>query len=334
MEPTANRIDDSAAELWNRAIVIDGLGVTATNYEAQIAAGVTATNATLASRLAGFPEAVARIDDYLSMIELSEGKALLVTSADDIIRAKERGALGVILGFQTGSVVEDQLHYVRTLHRLGVRIIQLTYMERNLIGDGCLEPENRGLTAIGRQVVFEMNRIGILVDLSHVGYRTAQDAIALSSKPVIFSHSNARAVGDSPRNIPDHLMTALAEKGGVMGITPYTPFARTARAKLPNLEDFFAHVDYAVNLIGIDHVGFGTDFIEGRDQVSFVKGMQWPYPDIVADYDLSSRHVAELKSLQDLPLLAHGLLHRGYAERDVEKFLGGNFLRVYREVWG
>ena len=186
MSPTSRSIDHRTRELWNSAIVIDGLGVTATNHERQRSAGVTATNATLASRLARFPEAIARIDDYLSMIELSDGAAVLVTCADDIVRAKESNQFGVILGFQTGSVIEDQLHHVRILHRLGVRIIQLTYMERNLLGDGCLEPENRGLTALGRQVVYEMNRVGLLIDLSHVGYRTAHDAIALSSKPVIF----------------------------------------------------------------------------------------------------------------------------------------------------
>lgn len=334
MSPTPQNTDDRTRRIWDSAIVIDGLGVTATNYASQLEAGVTATNATLASRLARFSDAIARIDDYLSMIELSSGKAVLVTCADDIVRAKDSNQFGVILGFQTGSVIEDQLHHVRILHRLGVRIIQLTYMERNLLGDGCLEPENRGLTALGRQVVYEMNRIGLLIDLSHVGYRTARDAIELSSQPVIFSHSNPRAVGESPRNIPDDLMKALAEKGGVMGITPYTPFARTRSGRQPTLEDFFAHVDYAVNLIGIDHVGFGTDFIEGRDRLSFVKGMQWPYPDIVTDYDLSTRHVTGLDSLENLPLLAQGLLDRGYSEDDVRKFLGENFLRVYREVWG
>jgi len=141
-------------------------------------------------------------------------------------------------------------------------------------------------------------------------------------------------MGDSPRNIPDDLMRAVADSGGVTGITPYTPFARTRAGGHPTLEDYFAHVDYAVNLIGIDHVGFGTDFIEGRDRLSFVKGMQWPYPDIVSDYDLSTRHVAGLDSLEKLPLLAQGLLDRGYVEADVRKFLGENFLRVYREVWG
>jgi membrane dipeptidase len=334
MSTSARSIDERTRRLWDGAIVIDGLGVTATNYATQLTAGITATNATLASRLAKFPEAIARIDDYLSMIELSEGKAVLVTCADDIVRAKENDRFGVILGFQTGSVIEDQLHNVRILHRLGVRIIQLAYMERNLLGDGCLEPENRGLTALGRQVVFEMNRVGLLIDLSHVGYQTAQDAIELSSRPVVFSHSNPKAVWDSPRNIPDHLMKAVAAKGGVMGITPYTPFARTRQETLPTLDDYFAHVDYAVNLIGIDHVGFGTDFIEGRDRLSFVKGMQWPYPDIVMGYDLASRHVTELDSLDTLPLLAQGLLDRGYSEDDVEKFLGKNFLRVYRDVWG
>jgi membrane dipeptidase len=329
-----NGIDDRTRQLWERAIIIDGLGVTAMNYEAQREAGITATNATLLSRLAKFPEAIQRVDEYLSLIELSEGQAILVTTAADIQRAKTEGTFGIILGFQTGSVVEDQLPYLRTLYRLGVRIIQLTYMERNLLGDGCLEPENRGLTAIGHEVVSEMNRIGMLVDLSHVGYKTALDAIQHSSKPVVFSHSNPRSMGDSPRNIPDDLMKALAEKGGVMGITPYTPFARVKQGTLPTFDDYFAHVDYAVKLIGIDHVGFGTDFIEGRDHLSFTRGMQWTYPEIVQDYGLKSRHVTGLDRLDKLPLLAQGLLQRGYSEDDVEKFLGLNFLRVFREAWG
>lgn len=321
------------AEIWRTSIVIDGLGVSAQNWQRQIEVGVTATNITLASANSTFYDMLKRLDPYLMLLSLSPGEVLLVRCTEDIVRAKQEGKLGLIFGWQNGSPLGEDTMYVRVAHALGVRIIQITYNERNAIGDGCLEPENRGLTAFGRQVVNEMNRLGIVIDLSHVGDRTCAETIELSRDPCIFSHANPRALADSPRNKPDALLKAIAARGGIVGLTPYAAFAEIEPGRHPTAEDYFRLVEHAVNLVGIDHVAFGTDMPEGRDRLAYEIVMAQRYPEVAKGYGHTARHARGFERLDGLAAMPEQMLKRGYRDEDVRKFIGGNLLRVFGQVW-
>jgi len=207
-------------------------------------------------------------------------------------------------------------------------------MEGNLAGSGCLERVDGGLTDYGIEMMQEMNRLGILVDLSHVGYQTSRDAVQFSSKPVAVTHGNSLSRVNHKRNKPDDLLKAIADKGGVIGATIFPPFLKEGGVKA-DLSDFVAMIDYMVNLIGIDHVGVETDFTEGYGREFFVKiltGNSKRGPKM----DMSFLPVANpkgLESARDFPNVTAALLEHGYAERDVRKITGENFLALFREVW-
>ena len=197
----------------------------------------------------------------------------------DIARAKKEGTLGLILGFQNTEMLERDLSRLDVFHRLGVRIIQLTYNDRNLVGDGCLEPGDAGLSAFGRQVVERMNELGIAVDLSHCGTRTTADGIAASTKPPLITHSGCREVYRHPRSKEDRELKAMADKGGVIGIY-FMPFIGPGTGA-PTVEMLMRQIDHALKVCGADHVGIGSDLsttpIEEtpeylREHKSFVDG--------------------------------------------------------------
>jgi membrane dipeptidase len=242
------------------------------------------------------------------------------------------GKVGIIFGFQNTTPIEDDLYMLSIFKELGVRIIQLTYMERNYVGDGCLEQSDCGLSRFGQEVIEEMNRLGILVDLSHVGYRTTMEAIEASEKPVAFTHANPCSLWDHPRNKTDEQIKALVQKGGVIGANIFPPFL--AAGSQATLEDVVGVIDYLVDLVGIDHVAIGTDFAEGRSREWFNwilagrskkgPGMELAYPII---------YPASIQSAADFPNLTRALLARGYSEPHVKKVMGENWLRLFEEVW-
>lgn len=330
-----------AAELLREAIVIDGLGgsvVHPTPYmadgtyeEALVGYGWTAMNATLVSEPSytpGFDEVLTSVYENLLYLETGP-KIRLVETADDIVEAKRQGQLGLILGMQSADFLERDRKRVRLMHKLGLRVLQLTYMERNFIGDGCLEPENRGLVHYGIQVVRDCNRTGILVDCSHVGIQTTLDAARYSSKPIVISHTACRALADNPRCVTDEQMRAVADKGGVIGMVPYSPFIRIDRTA--TVDDYLDHFDYALKLVGPDHVGIGTDMFEGKTKTNWAT--PYYYPEITKGANYVSRRIPGFGKKSELPNLVAAFLERGYARDTIMKILGGNFLRVMREVW-
>lgn len=321
-----------AGRLYQDAIVIDGMGGSARAAERLLAAGVTAVNVTV-GQTERFRETIKNIADYLLLLDALEEQTLLVKTAEDIHRAKSDGRLGIILGFQGAAPIEDTFEYISIFHQLGLRVFQLTYQESNSLGSSCMEREDRGLTEFGREVVRELNRLGIVMDLSHVGMRTSLEAIEVSKDPAIFSHANARAVCDNIRNITDEQVRAVAAKGGVVGVTPYSIFAETKPGVRPTLDDYITHIDYLVQLVGIDHIGIGTDLFEGNTRANFQKFLI-RYPEMFRPYSkFETRHCVGLETIAGLPGVAVGLLRRGYAEEDTRRILGGNFLRVFKQVW-
>jgi membrane dipeptidase len=208
-------------------------------------------------------------------------------------------------------------------------ILQLTYMERNFIGDGCLEPENRGLTHFGIQVVRDCARVGMVVDCSHVGIRTTIDAAKYSPKPIVISHTACRALADNPRGATDDQMKAVSDGGGLVGMTPYAPYIRTD--KQPNLEDFVRHFDHAINLIGEDHVAVATDMFDGKTKVNWAT--PYYYPEVTRGTGHGNRRVVGFSSKASIGNLVDAFLGHGYSPQLIKKILGGNWMRVLEAVW-
>ena len=338
-----------AAEVHARAMIIDSLGgitveppskVDGKNHlELSLEAGVTVRHETVSFYLVGHDNLEvnrARFYHYDCLIEWASDKALLVTSAEDILKAKAEGKVGLILGFQGAYPIGNDLTLLWLYHKLGLRIMQLSGMFRNAVGDGCFEPGNRGLTRFGKQVVREMNRLGIVVDLSHVGERSSLEAIEISQSPVIFSHSNAKALCDHPRNLTDDQIKTAARSGGVVGLCPHNLFTEVERGVRPTINEFLNQIDYVVDLVGVDHVGIGTDnfmsdnLSEGAEVVSFCRTVLRSF---AAGYDLSGKQVRGFNEIREWPNLTRGLVARGYSDDDITKILGGNFFRVFQRVW-
>jgi membrane dipeptidase len=185
----------------------------------------------------------------------------------DIRRAKAEGKTGIILGFQNTSALEDQVGYIQLFKELGVGVVQITYNTQNLAGAGCYERRDAGLSGFGYDVVAEMNRVGILCDLSHVGAVTSRDVIVASKRPAAYTHILPAALKAHPRNKSDEENRFIVEHGGFVGVTMFPPFL--ARGNNSTVEDYVAAIDYVIRIAGEDHVGIGTDFTQGQDDAFF-----------------------------------------------------------------
>ena len=282
-------------------------------------------------------QAIKRIADWMKIIREQEDKLLHVTEVEDFHRAKAQGKLGILFHFQNSLPLEQSIELLDIYKALGVRIIQLTYNVKNFVGDGCLERTDAGLSDFGVRLIKAMNRAGIAVDCSHTGLQTTLDAMDVSEYPVVFSHSLVKTVRDSPRNLTDEQIKRVAEMGGVIGMNGFPPFvADTSR---PTLDDLLKHVDYIAELVGIDYVGLGIDFeyideSMQKDSLAhydyFVKTGQWN-PD---DYPPPPYYYPQgLDDPRYFPNLTKALLERGYDEDETKKVLGGNFMRVYAQIW-
>src|SRR5262249_1778827 len=258
-----------------------------------LASGLTAMNVTMGIAGIGmgvdnFRAMINTIHGYLSYFEL-EPRLLQVLTVADIRRAKREGRLGIVFGCQgIAGKIEDDAGLLLILQRLGQRIVQLTYNERSSVGCGCLEANDSGLSQLGRICLREMNHLGLVVDLAHAGERTTRDAIEFSRAPVIVSHANVRELCDSPRNLADETIRALAAAGGVVGTTGYAPFCETMPGKRPGITDYVDHIAHVAELVGVDHVGIGSDFFDGESEIRFERFFRLRYPEIVRDYTLET----------------------------------------------
>ena len=345
-----------AARLYQRAIVIDALSLpggfepgldlyaplTPRMIEDVRACGITAVNATFGA-VGNLPNAFEETFAVLAAaereLEAHPEVFLKVTRARHIEEAKASQRLGLIYGFQDGSMLGTDVNRVDLFYRFGVRVIQPTYNTRNLLGDGCLEAANAGLSTFGRQVIERMNALGILVDLSHCGQHTTADAIAASSQPVAITHTGCQALADRPRNKRDAELRALAQKGGVVGIY-FMPFLRMSGQ--PTSADAIAHLEHALNVCGEDHVGIGTDGLTSgievtpefreyfRKSVEKRRGLGVSAP---GEDENVFTFLPDLNTPRRLETFADQLIARGHSETRIEKILGGNFARLFREVW-
>ncbi|MNB65213.1 Membrane dipeptidase [compost metagenome] len=289
----------------------------------------------------GFAETVRSIGKIYDLADKEEHRLSVARTYEDLVQASKAGKKSVILTFQEPYPIGDSLNNLRVFYELGVRVVQLTYNKANYIGTGCTESRDRGLTDFGRRVIAEMNRLGMLVDVSHCSKETVIDAIKASSQPIVFSHANVKQISNNPRNKSDEEIKLLAENGGVMGLTPWAPICWTRKAdEQPALEDYLDHVEYVIKLVGIDHVGFGGDCTpDGKSDESGTIVQATMYPEVAGDYyarvgtDYVLAHAKGFDGVKDIDNVVRGLEKRGYGESDIEKFLGGNFARVIKQVW-
>ena len=326
-----NAID--AVQLHADSIIIDGLN--ASNFmdervlERLQRGGVTAVNATIAA-WQGPAETLAIIDDVSKLIEARADIVMPVRTVADIAAAKASRRVGLILGFQDSAPIGDDLNLLATYHALGVRVIQLTYNFVNRAGAGCQAPVDDGLTPFGREVVHEMNRLGILVDLSHCGPATTLDAIALSAQPVAFTHCNARRFLDHPRNKSDAAIRAMADRGGVIGAVAFG--ALVTRRVPATLTDYVAAIDDLVALVGVDQVGLGPDFMEEMSAEVAAQVLKGLPPEILQQFQ-ALPPTQGFASAAAFPNVTAALLARGYPPDAVRKVMGDNWQRLYAEVW-
>jgi membrane dipeptidase len=258
-------------------------------------------------------------------------------SAQDIIDARSGGQAALILTSQSGDFLGKNLHRLELFHRLGLRICIPSYNSRNDLCDGCIEPEGAGLSQLGREWVRECNRLGVLIDCTHTGRRATFEIMDVSDKPVVFTHSNPNALVENPRNITDEQIKRSAETGGVIAPTNWGPLCfRPGMTTRPTLDDYISAIDYIVQLVGIDHVGIGTDMSHGSYPVgdvvpSSVGGDYARY--VSGDARSRLRYVEGFDDYSQITQVASALAARGYREADIAKVLGGNWLRVFSEVW-
>lgn len=324
--------DEDAAELSARSLA-----------DAR-ASGVTAVNLTVGPvgdrpSLAAFEGIFRDLARWEGEIARHPETFLAIRGAGDLETARSSGRLGVVYGLQDGVAFHDDLSRLAVLHRFGVRIVQPTYNLRNLLGDGCLEPDGAGLSRAGQESIRRMNALGILVDLSHCGRRTTRDALAASAVPVAFTHTGCAAVAEHPRNKTDDELRALAARGGVAGIY-FMPYLRPGAQ--PTAEDVVRHVEHAVKVAGEDHVGVGTDgAISAVDLTPEYRARAQADIDrrkkagIGAPGEVSGIYtfVPDLNTPRRLQKLGELLAARGHDSRRVDKILGGNFARLFRETW-
>ena len=322
--------NQQALALYRDAIVIDAtcpVHYLKDHLHEWIEGRVTCCVATVATNHSA-REAIGLIATWYRELHQRRDQLLLATKAEDIRRAKREGKLALVFQFQNTRPIEYDVDLLAVYHQLGVRVIQLTYNQRNPVGDGCEERSDAGLSELGRAAISEMNRLGILIDLNHTGRRTTLEAIEASTKPCVFTHSNAYAVCPNTRNITDEQIRAVAAKGGVIGVNGFPAFV--AKTKEPTLDQLIDHIDYIVALVGPDHVGLGYDR-DTRTMEEYTyrirKGM-WKaenYPPPPWQFPMGDA--------SHFPTLTRRLLERGYTEEVVRKILGENFLRVFAQVW-
>lgn len=333
----------TAAQIHEESVIVNGLaqpGNLPLAYDAMIDGGITASNLTVAAN-EDFPAAVKGFEYALRTMEqhARADRLTLIEDASDIRAAKAAGLTGVIMGFQNADPIEDDLDYLHVFHRLGLRVMQLTYQRRNLLGDGSSEPADAGLSMFGRQVVEACNELGILVDVSHCGHQTSLDAVEASSAPIVISHANLQSINPVFRNKKDEVVKAVAERGGLMGITAVSRLlSPRGNEEGADLSQFLDHIEAVIELVGVDHVGVGLDISEGMTQEEFEvrrKTFLTKFPELRMGgaFPLEHYFARGISSAAEFPNITEGLVERGYTPEDVKQIVGGNFMRVFDEAF-
>ncbi len=322
------------SSLHDDLIVFDGLIISKWGPEVfadMRRGGLTAANCTC-SVWEGFADTMANIGQWNRWFHEHGDILIKARTTADIRRAKREAKTGIVLGFQNVSAFEDQLGYVELFKEVGVGVAQLAYNTQNVIGTGCYESTDRGLSDFGHEVLAEMNRVGILCDLSHVGAQTSLDTIRASTKPVAYTHCLPSGLKAHPRNKSDDQLRFIAEHGGFIGVTMFPAFLK--RGVDATVDDYVEAIDYVIDMAGEDSVGIGTDFTQ--DQVP--EFFRW----ITHDKGNARKLVdfgdvinpKGMRAIGDFPNLTAAMETAGWPEPKIRKVMGESWLRVLAEVWG
>lgn len=321
------------SDFHNNMIVIDGLQYSNWNrqiFEQLRDGGVTMVHATIVYH-EQIRETLLRIAEWNRHFEHNADLIMPVRNADDIRLAKQLGKVGVMFGAQNCSPIEDDIGMIEVMRELNLMIMQLTYNNQSLLACGCYEAEDSGVTRFGRQAIKEMNRVGMIVDMSHSGERSTLDAIEISERPIVISHANPLSFHDAKRNKSDKVLRALGESGGLLGFSLY-PF-HLKNGSNCTLDQFCDMVAATADLMGIDQIGIGTDLCQEQPLsiLEWMRNGRWSKD---MDYGEGSKSNADwplplswFKDSRDFPNLTRGLLARGFEQADVEKIMGLNWLR-------
>lgn len=324
--------DKIASKLHADSIIIDGLMIAKWErslFEDMKKGGLTAANCTV-SVWEGFQNTVNNIVEMNNHIRDNDDLLIKVNKVDDIYTAKALGKTGVMMGFQNANAYEDQIGYVQAFKDLGVGIVQMCYNTQNLVGTGCYERDG-GLSDFGREIVAEMNRVGVLCDLSHVGAQTSKEVILASNKPVCYSHCLPLGLKDHPRNKSDEELKFIADHGGFVGVTMFAPFLKYGIDS--TITDYVEAIAYIANIVGIDNVGIGTDFTQGHGQDFF----EWlthdkGYARKLTDFG-KIVNPEGIRTVGEFPNLTDALLKHGFGSSEVQKIMGDNWIGVLKAAW-
>lgn len=300
--------------------------------------GVTATNVTMATEGQSWEAVLENIDEAYDKIA-KQSSLKLATTAQDIRDAKRDGKLAVILGMQGSDSIGKKLQRVRFLHRLGIRYIGLAYTGATLLGDGCGEIRDAGLTFLGKEFVEAVNELPMVLDLSHSGHRTRLEAAQLAKNPVC-THSNSYTVNPNDRNTKDEVAKVIASKNGVMGVTA---LVRAVAPKDSTIEHMLDHAEHWIKTVGVERTGIGLDFTEGLQDEYRAGRPRMPThpwrrlrPDIfgTAEEFFTQPYPDGMQSIRFLPNFTHGLLERGYSPEQVRYVMGEAWLNHFQRVVG
>ena len=275
----------------------------------------------------GPEEALANIGKVYAVCARHPDLYRFVRGIEDVDLARREGKLAITINFQGTNVLGNDPGLIEVFYRLGVKHMLMAYNQKNLVGDGCAERTDAGLSRYGLTVIKEMNRVGMLVDGTHTGYRTSMEAMEASTSPCIFSHCCATSVYAHYRNIKDDQISKCAQTGGVIGVNGLGEFIDDMEA---SSQSMFRHLDHIVNLVGPQHAGIGLDYV--KDVAGF-----WHYvdasPDAWPDNNGKANRHTKFVQPEQIEDLAELMCRKNYAESDIRAILGGNFHRVCKQVW-
>lgn len=320
--------------LHDSLLVVDGLNISRFDravFEALRRGGVTAANCTC-SIWENFRDSMDQVARWQAHFREHADLITQVFTTADIHRAKAEGRTGIILGWQNLSGIEDRLDYLGLFKALGVGVMQIAYNTQNWVGTGCYEKHDGGLSEFGHEVIAEMNRLGILCDLSHVGPKTSEDVIRASRQPVAYTHCLPAGLKAHPRNKTDAQLRAIAERGGFVGVTMFPPFLR--RGTQSTVDDYVEAIEYVLNLVGESQVGIGTDFTQGWGPEFF----DWITRDKGRARKLTEfgeiLNPEGIRTIGEFPNLTAAMQRRGWSEARIRRVMGENWIALLREVWG
>ncbi len=344
----AQSVTGEAKALYARALVFDAnlsppvadhLPFPKAMLDMVRASGVTAMKTSLGGTDEKFEDTTAEIAFTQRVIEAYPDAFLQVREASDFARAKREGKCGILLSFESTDMFEGRLDRIELFRGLGVRVMQLSYNKTSPWASGVMADPPTGLTDLGRKAVAAMNEQSVAIDISHANEATSKDVLALSKPPVLVTHAGCAAIHPHPRNKPDALLRAVADKGGVVGIfdLPYL----AASPKQPTLDDYMAHMTHALSVCGEDHVGIGSDSglepfdLSPAGMESFRKNVEYrKKTGVAAPEEDRPMYVIGLNTPRRGEIIADALLKRGYSQRVAEKVLGANFVAALTRIWG